>query len=473
MAPNDWDTLRQNFLLNTYYEADFTWNEHTVRRVGIRSRGTGSRSPFKPNLLVSFFRYDRSQRLLGLEAIVLKANNQDASLLKELVTMNLYRQMGMAAPREAPARLFINGEFFGAYTIVERIDTAFLDHNFGESAGYLYEWEAVREGNGYHFEYLGPDPEAYSPALFSPSNNESNPDPAPLEAMIRAINQSSDQDFVRDVSRYIDLPQFLRYIAVENFVADFDGILGTVFGMNNFYFYRFSGAELSYFLPWDKDNSFDWEFKPIFEGVEANVLARRAMQVPELRQVYLDALVNAARFAGGPEGWMASEIERLYALVGESARQDPNKQCFTDGVIFPCGATAFEQAVEHLRSFTRLRANDVIEQAQAAGYRQPTGAPRIAGVLDAFTGQPVAPPGGYISIYGQDLAGSTASAAEPWPRTMNGLEVLVDGARAPLLYLSPTQINAQIPTGTTSGPVGVNVRFNGRTSVTSVLYVQP
>jgi len=38
---------------------------------------------------------------------------------------------------------------------------------------------------------------------------------------------------------YLDLHLFLTHIAVETYVADYDCILGDVFGMNNFHFYRF------------------------------------------------------------------------------------------------------------------------------------------------------------------------------------------------------------------------------------------
>ena len=46
----DWEKLKQNFLENTYYPADFVWNGITVYNSGIRSRGLGSRSATKPGL---------------------------------------------------------------------------------------------------------------------------------------------------------------------------------------------------------------------------------------------------------------------------------------------------------------------------------------------------------------------------------------------------------------------------------------
>jgi uncharacterized protein (TIGR03437 family) len=55
-------------------------------------------------------------------------------------------------------------------------------------------------------------------------------------------------------------------------------------------------------------------------------------------------------------------------------------------------------------------------------------------------------PGTVLSIFGVNLAGSTGSAsATPLPVTLGGVQVLVNGKPAPLFYVSPTQINFQLP----------------------------
>jgi len=58
--PADWETLRDNYLLDTYYPATFNWNGRTLPNIGIRSRGSGSRSPEKPNPLLGLSRCTRN-----------------------------------------------------------------------------------------------------------------------------------------------------------------------------------------------------------------------------------------------------------------------------------------------------------------------------------------------------------------------------------------------------------------------------
>ena len=65
MNDDDWEKLKATFQENTYYPADMTWNGITVRNVGIRSRGLGSRRAAKPGLRVDFDRYSTRQEFLG------------------------------------------------------------------------------------------------------------------------------------------------------------------------------------------------------------------------------------------------------------------------------------------------------------------------------------------------------------------------------------------------------------------------
>src|SRR5262245_51709758 len=61
---DDWEKLKVNFRENDYYPANVIWNGITVRNVGVRSRGLGSRSGTKPGLRVDIDRYTDSQTFL-------------------------------------------------------------------------------------------------------------------------------------------------------------------------------------------------------------------------------------------------------------------------------------------------------------------------------------------------------------------------------------------------------------------------
>ena len=65
--------------------------------------------------------------------------------------------------------------------------------------------------------------------------------------LVKAINETSVAAFRSAVAEYLDLQKFLRHVAVEVFLADNDGFLGD-YGINNFYFYRFTDKKLFTFI---------------------------------------------------------------------------------------------------------------------------------------------------------------------------------------------------------------------------------
>jgi uncharacterized protein (TIGR03437 family) len=94
----------------------------------------------------------------------------------------------------------------------------------------------------------------------------------------------------------------------------------------------------------------------------------------------------------------------------------------------------------------------------------------VTGVSAASYGTPVAP-GSIVTAFGNGLATSTASAsAVPWPTTLDNVRVRVldqNGVERPagIIYISPSQINFQIPPGTSEDYAIINVD-NGKTPLT-------
>lgn len=239
----DWQTLKDTSDQDTYYPADLRWRGLTVRNIGIRSRGNTTRNGIKPGLRVDINRYVSNQEFLELKAFVLDNSYSDPSLIRESVAMKMFMRFGLPAPREAHARLYVNDQFAGVYAIVETVDRTFVTRVFGaiegelETGGYLYEYEWV---GPYGFEDLGAALESYA-ARFIPHTRDTDSMFGlyqPIADMVRAISESSDQQFGSAAGRYLDLPLVMKYVAIENFLAEIDGLVGE-WGLNNFYLYRF------------------------------------------------------------------------------------------------------------------------------------------------------------------------------------------------------------------------------------------
>jgi spore coat protein CotH len=369
----DWSSLKEHFLDNTYYPCDLKWNGQTVRNIGIRSRGTGSRSGVKPGLRVDFDYYTADQKFLGLKSIILRNNTQDPSGMRERLSMALFTRMGLIAEREAHARLYINNAYVGLFTIVESLDKTFLAKNLGEDGGHLYEYSFDNAAPvPFNFGYPGANPSLYTPAPFKPETLELDPQGEVLERLFWTANVAGDAVWRSSIEEFLDMKKFIRHLAIENFLAEEDGLTGD-YGPNNFYFYRFVNTNRFMFLPWDKSNTF-WEspsysiLRNIEDGVEVrrNRLVVRALQETDLRELWLNAILECADSIMQPQGtstWLLSEVVRISDQIRAANNSDPSREVYTNA--------DFEESISFLSTWAQTRSD--IVRAQVAADRAKRG----------------------------------------------------------------------------------------------------
>jgi len=335
--------LRERYIEDIYYPADFEWRGIRMRNVGVRVRGLATRSASKPGLRIDFNRYVTDQTFLGMAAVVLDNALKDASMMRERTSMAFIRQMGQPAPRESFARVYINGAYQGLYALVETVDSTFLARSFGDGLGYLFEH---RFQNGFYGEFLGEDYAPYK-LRFEAQSHRLEGDYtlyAPIRELFREVNQPVDSVWRERVGWFIDLRQLVTYVAIEMFLGEFDGFLGGS-GMANFYLYRPVASNVHRLIAWDRDTTFLDIDAPIFARADENALFKRALMFADLRAAYLDVLDECARVAA-TERWLETEIWTTHQLIREAVAEDSAK---------PFSNEDYEEAVGHLFAFAGRR----------------------------------------------------------------------------------------------------------------------
>ena len=227
-------------------------------------------------------------------------------MLRERLSMAFFRRMGLPAPREAHARLFVNDSFVGVYAVVETIDKGFLGRSFGADSTGAPRTTAIcsstTTSSEYRFEYPGSNLDDYK--IFDPEDPREGRGRATV-GTDRGHGPGGERDArTRTSTARCRLPRSrrssARHLALENFLAEDDGILGYA-GMNNFYMYRFEDSKRSQLLAWDKDNTFRSVDFDIMNRVGDNVLARRTLALPQYKNNYLNTLLDAAASAMEPD----------------------------------------------------------------------------------------------------------------------------------------------------------------------------
>jgi spore coat protein CotH len=246
ISDTDWASLLASPLLEEYHSASITYRDITLDDVAFRTKGNSSlqavanvnstRYSFK----VDMNYYVDGQKLLGMKKINLNNNYKDPSYMRERIAYDMMRSLGIPTSRLSYVNLYINGSLHGLYTLVEQVDSDFLETNFENPEGDLYK----PDGTGSDLLWNGSDFSAYSGVELK--TNEDSSDNAAFIKMVDELNNGSDLESV------IDVYGVLKYLAVSTALSNLDSYQGTL--AHNYYLYEQDGVFS--IIPWDFNESF-------------------------------------------------------------------------------------------------------------------------------------------------------------------------------------------------------------------------
>jgi hypothetical protein len=243
----------------TYAEGAFSLDGVALARVGVRLRGKiGSFRPLtgKPKFKLDFNEYVDDQRLWGLEGISLNNMVVDCSAMKEVLAYRVFPAIGVAAPRAAYARVWVNGDDYGLYLLLETPDDRFLKRAWDEPDGNLYDGKYVWYPDG---SYTLLDFAEGHDHLYQLEEGEDvgHADISSVSAALAAGWGSPT--FLATTGAVLEWPQVLREWTGEQFVGSNDGY---ALNKNNYRVYFNPAHGRAELVPWDFDYSFlqdsDW-----------------------------------------------------------------------------------------------------------------------------------------------------------------------------------------------------------------------
>ena len=266
--------------------------------VGLHLKGGGgSFQPItgKPSFKIDFGQFSGDQRFHGYKHMTLNNMVQDGSMLAEHGAYALYAAQGLPAPRHAYARLTVNDQPFGLYSVVETLDENFVDRAFEGPDGPLYE------GNT---DLIA----GYEP-LFDVSVADT--DGAELVGLIAALDGATPETFLATLEVWFDTDQLFDAWAIELVTGNPDGYVTRT---NNYALYWDPEASRFTMVPWGADLTFAADL-----DVTRVYIARMytsCLEVPAC----VDALYG--RMAGVLETWDRMGFSDW--MVEEAARIEPD-----------------------------------------------------------------------------------------------------------------------------------------------------
>ncbi|MEA3503957.1 MAG: CotH kinase family protein, partial [Bacteroidota bacterium] len=289
------------------YIANFTFSDgyisESVENIGFRIKGNTSVSSQKKSFRISFNSFESGRKFYGVEKMNLNGEHNDPSVIRAKLAMDLYREMGVPAPRTNHYLLYINDEFYGVYINVEHIDEVFVKSRFGNNNGNLYKCSY-----GADLAYSDDNPDSYkiensSGRIYELKINKFADDYTDLRDFIKILEEADNSSLRCALDTIFNVQQYLKIMAVDIFVGHWDGYL---YNKNNYYLYHNNVTGKIEFIPYDVDNTFgvdwsgvSWAERNLYNwsqgGGESRKLYERLMEVDKFRNqfsFYMDKLIN-------------------------------------------------------------------------------------------------------------------------------------------------------------------------------------
>ena len=274
--------------------------------IGFRARGNTSLSSQKKSFKIDFNRFVSAQKFQGLEELNLNGEHNDVSIMRSYLAQYLLRAAGLASARTSYVKLYINNEYKGLYINVEHLDDEFLDLRFPtEANGNL--WKCFY---GADLTWWGSNPGAYQ-SVYELKTNKDSADYSALLNFINVLNNTPASGFACAIQEVIDVDLFLRNIALEILMGQWDGY---AYNKNNYYLYQRESDSKMVYLSYDLDNTFgidwfniNWALRNVYSwspGNQARPLYTKLMAVPYFKDRFTFHMLDILNTI-----WIVSELQ--------------------------------------------------------------------------------------------------------------------------------------------------------------------
>ncbi len=322
-----------------YVHGDVEIDGKSFKDAGIRYKGNSSyassqnslKRPFK----FDFDRYVKDGQLFGQTTLNFSNNFADSSQIREALSYDIFRQLNVPYARTAFVKLFLtipgkyDKQYIGLYTMVEQVDRNFLQRHFGNDSGLLVKPEG---SNG--LPYLGDDWAAYKDRYDPKSGHkgvEGEKAKKQMIAFVKFFNQVEGAEFKKGIESYLDVDEFLRFLAGNAALSNLDSFLSMG---HNFYLYLNPATSKINFIPWDLNMAMggfgmagggeqQTNLSLMHPHSGSNKLIEKILEIEEYKQKYRGYLQQLVKEAMNPEKLQA-QITAFEKVTAEAIASEPD-----------------------------------------------------------------------------------------------------------------------------------------------------
>lgn len=312
------------FMATVSYQSSLL--NQTIDSIGFRARGNTSLASQKKSFKVDFNRFIAAQKFQGLEEMNLNGEHNDVSIMRTYLAQHLMRGAGVPSSRTSYIQLYVNNEYKGLYINLEYIDDEFLDLRFpGQANGNL--WKCAY---GADLNWWGANPSSYQD-VYDLKTNQDSADYTALVHFIDVLNNTPASSFVCAIQEVMDVDLFLRTIALEILMGQWDGY---AYNKNNYFLYQRESDGKMVYLSYDLDNTFgidwfgiNWALRNVYNWAPSNQarpLYSKLLAVPYFRDRFTYHLTDILSTVWDVTSLQA-ELVQKQQLISPAALADDYK----------------------------------------------------------------------------------------------------------------------------------------------------
>lgn len=305
-----------------YQSVEMKIDGKLLSKTGLTTKGEKSylaaqydKKPFK----IKTDKYISSQKYDGIKRFNLHNNTYDKGIMREKLSCDASRALGIPAPKVAFAEVYINGKYWGIYTLVEAQDEIYK-RTFGNNDGYTME-SFGSAANLNNLAYYGNTPEDYEGQYIVDHGNDSTAWSLWIRALYQINNLPPRVAYVDSVSKYIDYLSFFRFNAVLDYNLNAEP-------KNKNGIYYFDVADRKWHtICWDQNVSFPTFGDPgqrVFPNTQMTAFLDKYATYSQFTEAYNEALCKLANsiFTASE---LKSKISSYRKLIDQAVENDSRK----------------------------------------------------------------------------------------------------------------------------------------------------
>lgn len=247
--PAFWDSLLATHTNDTTMPCLVNIDGVDIDTIGVKLKGNSSFNSYpgvKKSFKLSFDQYIDTNQYDGLHSLNLNNGFKDPTMLREKVMLDFLRSQGLPAPRCTFAKLYLNGSYWGLYSMVEEVDKVFVNDLIGNKDGNLFKGDP--SGN---LQWYGSEDSLYY-TKYELHTNDSLNDWSDLVHLIDVINHAGSS-LVDSLEPILNTGNTLGIWATDLLFANLDSYTGTG---HNYYLYHNTASGKFERIAWDANEAF-------------------------------------------------------------------------------------------------------------------------------------------------------------------------------------------------------------------------